>query len=374
MNSSDETRRGGDPPHRKKLTSRIRYGGRLVSTGEYDNYQFYVVFIAVVFSGEAAAALFTYTTSISQAKVAMNYIFTLRKSHKFFDASLGSSGNTGSNSEMSTNVEQQKHHETMTGKEIVLDNVHFEYLQRPDPVLKGLTFKFVPGTMVALVGASGCGKSTVVALLERFYDPTNGEIRTDNAVNIQDIDCCIYRRDVSLVQQEPVLYSGSISENISLGVEQGEPSDDKIIAACKQANIWDFVLSLPDGIHTKCGGQGLSLSGGQRQRVAIARAIIRRPRLLILDEATSALDTESERVVKTALDSAAAGAGRTTVAVAHRLSTIRDADTILVLHNGVVAEVGKHDDLIAKKAMYYEMVQGQSLDRDIKVGERRKDA
>ena len=297
--------------------------------------------------------LFQYTTSISKARVAMNYMFTLRKNRVCNDPEDGSEKST-------TN-------ESGRSNEIVCDNVEFIYPSRPDiKVLCGISTTISPGKMVALVGASGCGKSTIIALLERFYDPTNGEIRTDG-VDIKNINSCLYRRDIALVQQEPVLYQGSISANISLGVENGEPSEPAIISACKEANIWEFILSLPDGLNTDCGAQGLSLSGGQRQRIAIARALIRQPRLLLLDEATSALDTESEKVVKEALDRAAEG--RTTVAVAHRLSTIRDADTILVLDKGVIVESGTHEELVASKGMYYEMVMGQSLNREATTSE-----
>ncbi len=216
--------------------------------------------------------------------------------------------------------------------------------------------------MVAFVGASGCGKSTMIALLQRFYDPSGGAIQSDG-MDLRDHSRCLYRRDAALVQQEPVLYQGSIRENLSLGIELGEPSEADIIEACKQANIWDFVSSLPEGLATLCGSQGYSLSGGQRQRIAIARSLIRKPRLLLLDEATSALDTESEKVVKAALDKAASG--RTTIAVAHRLSTIRDADTIVVFDKGTIVERGTHNQLVGKKGVYFEMVMGQSLDREV---------
>lgn len=245
---------------------------------------------------------------------------------------------------------------------MVCDAVGFAYPRRPKlQVLQDIDIKMVSGSMVALVGASGCGKSTMIALLERFYDPTVGELRSDGQ-NIKTRDCRLYRHDIALVQQEPVLYQGSIRDNISLGLETGIPSDDAIVESLKQANIYDFVASLPEGLNTPCGNQGLSLSGGQRQRIAIARALIRSPRLLLLDEATSALDTESEKVVKEALDRAAQG--RTTVAVAHRLSTIRDADVIIVFAGGRVAQMGTHEELVARRGLYYEMVLGQSLDRE----------
>lgn len=329
------------------------YGGKLVSTGEYTSSQFYIVFIAIVFSGEAAAMLFQFTTSITKAGTAMNYIFRLRRERVLFD---DLDGDSQPESTMTEKLPSGK------GTEMAFDNVQFSYPLRPKlKVLRGIDATIKSGKMVAFVGASGCGKSTMIALLQRFYDPTSGELRANNQ-DVKTLDRCKYRRDIALVQQEPVLYQGSIRENISLGIERGNPSEADIIEACKNANVWDFVASLPEGLDTPCGNQGLSLSGGQRQRIAIARALIRKPRLLLLDEATSALDTESEKVVKEALDRAAEG--RTTIAVAHRLSTIRDADAIAVFARGNIVELGTHDELLDRKGMYYEMVLGQSLDRE----------
>ncbi|KAI9163712.1 ABC multidrug transporter MDR5 [Paramyrothecium foliicola] len=326
------------------------YGGRLVSTGEYDNGQFYTVFIAVVFSAEATAQFFQYTTSITKARTAINYIFQLRKDRVLNDLSDGNAG--------SPNVQNPLE----KGTEIACQEIGFSYPLRPNlKVLRGIDVDIGSGKMVAFVGASGCGKSTMIALLERFYDPTTGRIEADGH-DIRTQDRRRYRQDVALVQQEPVLYQGSIRENVLLGLEQGEGTDEQIQQACRNANIWDFISSLPEGLATPCGNQGLSLSGGQRQRIAIARALIRQPRLLLLDEATSALDTESEKVVKEALDRAAEG--RTTIAVAHRLSTIRDADTIVVFEGGRVVQMGTHEELIAKRGLYYEMVLGQSLDQE----------
>jgi ATP-binding cassette subfamily B (MDR/TAP) protein 1 len=167
---------------------------------------------------------------------------------------------------------------------------------------------------------------------------------------------------VSLVQQEPVLYQGSIRDNIAMGTET-DVTDVQIEAAAKQANINEFIASLPEGLSTMCGSKGKQLSGGQRQRISIARALIREPRLLLLDEATSALDTESERIVQAALEEAQSG--RTTIAVAHRLSTIKDADMIVVFAKGRIVESGTHQDLLAKRGVYYEMCLGQSMDRII---------
>lgn len=331
-----------------------RYGGRLVSTGEYTTEQFYTIFITVIFAGEAAAMFFQYTTSITKARTSVNYIMRLRRNRVLEDHE-GSNDDSGADQINEKNMSRQ-------GPELLCDNVGFAYPRRPNlKVLKGIDLSIGSGKMVALVGASGCGKSTMISLLERFYDPTTGTISEDGQ-DIKTKDRRLFRRDIALVQQEPVLYQGSIRETICMGIENGTPSDEAIIEACRQANIYDFISSLPEGLHTPCGNQGLSLSGGQRQRIAIARALIRQPRLLLLDEATSALDTESEKIVKEALDRAAAG--RTTVAVAHRLSTIRDADMIAVFAGGKIVQRGTHDELVAKKGLYYEMVLGQSLDRD----------
>ncbi|KPM36679.1 Multidrug resistance protein 1 [Neonectria ditissima] len=329
------------------------YGGQLVSTGEYTNEQFYVIFIGVIFSGESAAVLFQYTTSITKARTAINYILQLREQVVLHDGEEDDSETPSSSSEKTVNEK---------GPEVICDTVGFAYPLRPRlQVLRDIDIKIESGKMVALVGASGCGKSTMIALLERFYDPTTGILRCDGQ-DIKTKHRRLHRRAIALVQQEPVLYQGSIRDNISLGLESGTPSDAAIVAALQQSNMHDFVASLPEGLGTPCGNQGLSLSGGQRQRIAIARALVRRPRLLLLDEATSALDTESEKVVKEALDRAAKG--RTTVAVAHRLSTIRDADVIVVFAGGKVAQMGTHDELVARRGLYYEMVLGQSLDRE----------
>ncbi|KAI7177090.1 hypothetical protein KC324_g9709, partial [Hortaea werneckii] len=185
-----------------------------------------------------------------------------------------------------------------------------------------------------------------------------------NDQNIKDVSPRRHRRRLALVQQEPVLYSGSIRENISMGlIESHEPSEAQMEKALRSANIFDFVQSLPEGLHTSLGNRGTQLSGGQRQRIAIARALIRDPRVLLLDEATSALDTESEKVVQAALMDAAKDGHRSTIAVAHRLSTIKDADVIYVFQAGRIVESGTHAALTARRGVYYEMCQGQALDK-----------
>lgn len=238
-------------------------------------------------------------------------------------------------------------------------DVHFRYPTRPEqPVLRGLNLHVKPGQYIALVGASGCGKSTTIALLERFYDPLAGGIYVDGK-EISSLNVNEYRSFIALVSQEPTLYQGSIRENILLGADREHVSDADIEFACREANIYDFIMSLPEGFNTIVGSKGSLLSGGQKQRIAIARALLRDPKILLLDEATSALDSESEHVVQAALDKAAKG--RTTIAVAHRLSTIQKADIIYVFDQGVVVESGNHDELMRKKGRYSELVNLQSL-------------
>lgn len=207
---------------------------------------------------------------------------------------------------------------------------------------------------VALVGESGSGKSTAIALLERFYDPDSGKILLDD-VDLQTLKVCWLRQQVGLVAQEPVLFNDTIRANIAYG-KQGEASEEEIVAAAEAGNAHQFISALPDGYNTIVGERGIQLSGGQKQRVAIARAVIKDPKVLLLDEATSALDAESERVVQEALDQVMVG--RTTVVVAHRLSTIRGADIIAVLKNGAVAEKGRHEELLRiKNGAYASLVE-----------------
>ncbi|KAH7002851.1 P-loop containing nucleoside triphosphate hydrolase protein [Fusarium venenatum] len=324
------------------------YGGRLVSTGEYSSTQFYTVFMAIMFSGEAAAMFFQFSTSLTKARSSINYVLRVRSQ---VDQDMREEGSQDDNSEKNAAA-------------IEFQDLRFSYPRRAGlQVLKGINAKIQPGSFVALVGPSGCGKSTMIALLERFYDPVSGSIILDG-INSTKKPLRQYRASVALVQQEPVLYEGTIGDNIALGYPSSTPpSTDTIMAAATDANIHDFILSLPDGLNTPCGALGTQLSGGQRQRIAIARALIRSSRLLLLDEATSALDTESEKVVQTALDRVSSG--RTTIAVAHRLSTIKNADCIYVFSRGRVVECGTHSELLTQRGMYYEMCLAQGLDNQI---------
>ncbi|NXF17580.1 MDR1 protein, partial [Rhodinocichla rosea] len=239
--------------------------------------------------------------------------------------------------------------------EIEFRNIHFSYPSRPDvKILKGLNLKVQTGKTIALVGASGCGKSTTVQLLQRFYDPDQGEITLDGR-DIRTLNIKWLRENIGIVSQEPVLFATTIAENIRYGRE--DISDAEIEQAAKEANAFDFISRLPDKFNTMVGERGAQLSGGQKQRIAIARALARNPKILLLDEATSALDTQSESIVQAALDKARTG--RTTIVIAHRLSTIRTADTIAGFEKGVVIEQGTHSELMLQKGVYYSLVMQQ---------------
>ncbi|XP_076895959.1 putative multidrug resistance protein [Bidens hawaiensis] len=238
-------------------------------------------------------------------------------------------------------------------------SVDFSYPARPDtPVLQGLNLRVKAGKTIGLVGGSGSGKSTLISLLERFYDPVKGDILLDGH-RIKGLNLKWLRSQMGLVNQEPVLFATSIKENILFGNEG--VSSDLVELAAKKANAHEFIIKLPESYETQVGQFGMQLSGGQKQRIAIARALLKEPKILLLDEATSALDSESERVVQEALDQASVG--RTTIIVAHRLTTIRKADKIVVLQSGKVVESGSHDELMQMEngegGAYYQMVQLQ---------------
>ncbi|XP_056385038.1 ATP-dependent translocase ABCB1-like [Hyla sarda] len=242
---------------------------------------------------------------------------------------------------------------------IEFQNIHFSYPSRKDiQILKGLNLKVDAGKTIALVGSSGCGKSTTIQLLQRFYDPLEGQVLVDGH-DVRTLNVKWLRENIGVVSQEPILFGTTIRENIHYGRQ--DVTEEEIIQATKEANAFDFISKLPDGLDTMVGERGAQLSGGQKQRIAIARALVRNPKILLLDEATSALDTQSEFIVQNALDKARAG--RTTIVIAHRLSTVRTADIIAGFHNGVVVEQGSHEDLMNKQGVYYSLVMLQSYNK-----------
>ncbi|KAF8990216.1 P-loop containing nucleoside triphosphate hydrolase protein [Cyathus striatus] len=249
---------------------------------------------------------------------------------------------------------------------ITLENVKFSYPSRPNvPVLKGINLTFRAGKTAALVGASGSGKSTIVSFVERFYDPSEGVVRLDG-VDVKELNIRWLRSSIGLVSQEPALFGTTIKGNVAHGLigtpleHVGEEEKMRLIKeACVKANADSFIRKLPEGYETLVGERGFLVSGGQKQRIAIARAIVSDPRILLLDEATSALDSQSEGVVQDALDKASAG--RTTITIAHRLSTVKNADDIYVMGDGQILEHGTHTELLRAEGAYARLVRAQTL-------------
>ncbi|KAK2926992.1 AAA ATPase domain [Fusarium oxysporum f. sp. vasinfectum] len=307
----------------------LYYGGRLLLSGEYDLESFFVCFMSVLNAGETTGRALSFGPNVAQVRAAANRILGLRDS-QVKDGSEATGAQFISHGD---------------GMKIELDNIHFKYPTRDVPVFQGLSLTIEKGQFAALVGASGSGKSSIVSLLERFYDPNHGRILC-NGQDIAANNVYTYRR--------------TLRENILLGVEDNV-DDATVHRVCQEASIHEFIMSLPEGYQTQVGSRGVTLSGGQRQRVAIARALMRNPDILLLDEATSSLDSESERLVQEAFERA--GKGRTMVVVAHRLATVQNADVIFVLGEGKLIEKGSHRELLAARGVYWQMCQSQALDK-----------
>jgi ATP-binding cassette subfamily B protein len=237
---------------------------------------------------------------------------------------------------------------------ISFSNVGFSY-EKGEQVLKDITFDIEAGEMVGIVGSSGAGKTTLINLLSRFYDASEGQIFIDDR-DIRTIKLSSLRDQLAVVLQEPFLFHGSIAENIAYGRES--VTREEIVWAARMANAHDFIMDFPDGYETRLGERGIGLSGGQKQRISIARAILKDPKILILDEATSSVDTETEHLIQEAISRLVAG--RTTIAIAHRLSTLKNADKIVVLEGGKLAEMGTHDELLKTDGAFNRLVKMQS--------------
>ncbi|XP_069915962.1 phosphatidylcholine translocator ABCB4 isoform X4 [Oryctolagus cuniculus] len=319
----------------------FRFGAYLIVNGHMRFRDVILVFSAIVFGAVALGHASSFAPDYAKAKLSAAHLFMLFERQPLIDSYSEEGLRPG---KFEGNV--------------AFNDVVFNYPTRPNvPVLQGLSVEVKKGQTLALVGSSGCGKSTVVQLLERFYDPMSGTVLLDGQeakkLNVQWL-----RAQLGIVSQEPVLFDCSIAENIAYGDNSRAVSQEEVVRAAKAANIHPFIETLPHKYETRVGDRGTQLSGGQKQRIAIARALIRQPQILLLDEATSALDTESEKVVQEALDKAREG--RTCVVIAHRLSTIQNADMIVVLHNGRVKECGTHHQLLAQKGIYFSMVSIQT--------------
>ncbi|XP_075683762.1 ATP-dependent translocase ABCB1-like [Rhinoderma darwinii] len=315
----------------------FRFGAWLVANGHMTMDNVFLVFSAIVFGAMALGQTSSFAPDYAKAKTSAAHIVSLLEREPLID-SYSAAGQKPS--QCDGNVKFQ--------------GVQFNYPTRPDvPVLQGLDISVGKGETLALVGSSGCGKSTTVQLLERFYDPFDGEVSVDGS-DVKSVNIQWLRAQMGIVSQEPMLFDCSIAENIAYGDNSRLVPFEEVERAAKEANIQSFIESLPDKYSTRVGDKGTQLSGGQKQRIAIARALVRQPKILLLDEATSALDTESEKVVQEALDKAREG--RTCIVIAHRLSTIQNADKIAVIQNGKVVEQGTHQQLLQMKGVYYSLV------------------
>jgi ATP-binding cassette subfamily B (MDR/TAP) protein 1 len=303
------------------------FGGWLILRGDIDFEAMFMVLNPVLLSSFGVGMAAQGLGDVGKSKKAVNRVFAIIDRKPSIDCS----------SESGMKLTHVK-------GDIEWKNVAFAYPSRPDSqIYTNYSLKIQEGQTLALVGGSGSGKSTAINLIERFYDPLDGSVFLDGH-NVRDIHVQSLRNHISMVSQEPVLFGGTIADNIAMGKPNATRAE--VEDAAKKANAHAFIMQFPNGYETSVGDRGVQVSGGQKQRIAIARAIIRDPAVLLLDEATSALDAESERIVQTSLDALLKQKKRTTIIVAHRLSTVRNADVIAVVHEGRVAELGTHEELM----------------------------
>jgi len=314
------------------------YGGKLVSQGYISAKALFESFMILVSTGRVIADAGSMTNDLAKGSDVVRSVFAILDRYTKIEPN---------------DLEGYKA-EKLMGK-IELCDVHFAYPARPNVMIfQGFSIKIDAGKSTALVGESGSGKSTIIGLIERFYDPLKGIVTIDGR-DIKTYNLRSLRKRIALVSQEPTLFGGTIRENIAYGAYDDKFDESEIIEAAKAANAHNFISTLKDGYHTLCGDRGVQLSGGQKQRIAIARAILKNPDVLLLDEATSALDSQSEKLVQDALERVMVG--RTSVVVAHRLSTIKNCDLIAVLDKGIVVEKGTHSSLlsIGPSGVYYSL-------------------
>ncbi|XP_039747692.1 multidrug resistance protein homolog 49-like isoform X2 [Pararge aegeria] len=318
------------------------YGGILVANREVPYKDVIKVSEALIFGAWMMGQALAFAPNFGAAVLAAGRVMTLLERKPLVE---------------STHAPSVSENYVADGK-IQYKNIKFRYPTRREvQVLRGLSLAIPKGKRVALVGPSGCGKSTLIQLLQRLYDPDDGNVYLDDHSIVGDMRLSTLRRNLGIVSQEPVLFDRTIAENIAYGDNTRDVPIEEIVKAAKAANVHTFIAALPEAYNTRIGARASQLSGGQKQRIAIARALVRNPRVLLLDEATSALDTHSERVVQEALDRASEG--RTCLIIAHRLATIKNADVICVIDQGVVAEMGTHNELIALRKIYAKLYELQ---------------
>ena len=333
--------------------------------GNYSQKDFFIVLPALLFSAQAAGQLFSLAPEVTRAKTAAQSVFAL---HDERPTILTETEPSDTRSD-STNVSDDR---LLPGSsvsygtfgvrgELEFRSVSLHYDSRPDvPALNNVSFQIRHGEYAAFVGRSGAGKSSTVHLIERFFDPTAGQVYLDGR-DIRNEPVQNHRARLALVEQEPDLFPGSVKFNIGLGRRPGaDVSEEDIVAVAKKCELHEFIMTLPEGYNTEVGAHGSKLSGGQRQRLAIARALLRDPEILLLDEATSQLDATTEREIQRTI--AAASKGRTTIMIAHRLASVQHADKIFVFDAGRIVEQGRHDELVSTGGIYAGMVAAQELD------------